>query len=1025
MKSNEFTPGGPERSVERTPVSMHGDGDTMPRAMESLRQVDDPLDKQLVKRALFPRRATPVQIGRFQVLGLIGRGGMGVVYAAYDGVLDRKVAVKVLLGEAVRDMTTSRTRLMREAQAMARLSHPNIVTVHEVGQDHGQVFVAMEFVRGVTLDAWIEQGRPWRDVVATFVRAGRGLEAAHRAGLVHRDFKPANVMVGEDGGVKVLDFGLARATDDRTPGEPELPGHIAPASSHLAPITRTGAVLGTPAYMALEAHRGESSTAASDQFSFCVSLYQGLYGRSPFDTTSMATLLADLRRGRVAPPPVGTPVPARIFRALRRGLALAPAERFPSMTELLSALERDPGATYRRAAALVVTAAATAFAGFHAAGSGEPAVQLCPDAEAELAGVWDAARAANVRDALAALRTPAAAEAIANALPRIDRYAAAWIEMRNEACRAHTEARQSTPLFDQRTACLDQRRASLDALAAALTQVDAASLDSVIKAISGLPPLSRCADATALTEQLPPPTDSRLRLHVQAHRETLARAQVLEDAGQYPLGRVLVEDVLEDSTALTHEPLRAEALLRAGSLAMESGDHAAAERHYADALLAALGCGHAAVAAVASSKQIYLRAVPLNQLQQARAEVPLATALNHRVEHDVDLYAEFLNNLGVVHATASELATARSRWEEAVALRERHGRAETPRALDTLSNLGWLARAEHRDEDMAAIYRRLLAVSGPLLGPHHASHMRYEWLLANSQWRLGRPRQALAQLGQIVQRFDRLSNSYLRGMILRDLGMIEIDEGDLAAAREHLEQAMTAVPEVSEAHDAVLAERMRLFAAEGDGPAMEREHQRAMARLPAQPDPLDRRLHFLRFAHARSLAALGRTAEALAPLEQMLAALAGTERTIDAAEAASLLGELRLELGLLDEAEEDLRRALAELERAALTRSLLLAGNLTALAELALARGRFEEAAGFAAQSLAIYDAVAEPDHSPAARARFAHARALTADAAVAPAEARALAEAALEALRVKARAADVRRVAAWLAAHTKSVSGP
>jgi tetratricopeptide (TPR) repeat protein len=422
---------------------------------------------------------------------------------------------------------------------------------------------------------------------------------------------------------------------------------------------------------------------------------------------------------------------------------------------------------------------------------------------------------------------------------------------------------------------------------------------------------------------------------------------------------------------------------------------------------------------------MYLRAVPLNQLQQARAGVPTATALNHRVEHDVDLYAEFLNNLGVVHATASELAVARRHWEEAVALRERHGRAETPRGLDTLSNLGWLARAERRDEDMAAIYGRLVAVSEPLLGPHHASHLRYEWLLANSEWRLGRPRQALARLKRIVQRFDRLTNSYLRGMILHDLGMIEIDEGDLAAAREHLEQAMAAVPEVSEAHDAVLAERMRLFAAEGDGPAMEREHQRAMARLPAQPDPLGRRLQFIRFAHARSLAALGRTAGALAPLEQMLTALAGAGRTVDAAEVESLLGELRLELGLLDEAEKDLRSALADLERAAPPRSLLLAGNLTVLAELALARGRFEEAAGSAAQALAIYDALSEPDHSPAARARFARARALTADATVAPAEARALAEAALAALSVKARAADVTRVAGWLEAHRKSVSGP
>lgn len=395
------------------------------------------------------------------------------------------------------------------------------------------------------------------------------------------------------------------------------------------------------------------------------------------------------------------------------------------------------------------------------------------------------------------------------------------------------------------------------------------------------------------------------------------RAKVREDAAQYPLGRVLVEEVLADSTALAYEPLRAEALLRAGCLAMESGDHPTAERHYNDALLAAVGSGHATVAAVASSKQLFLRASPLSQLQQARAQVPLATALNHRVEHDVDLYAEFLINLGVVHAVASELPVARRHWEEAVALRERHHRGETLAGLNTLSNLGWLARAERRDEDMAAIYERIVAISEPLLGPHHADHLRYEWMLANSQWRLGRPRQALARLGQIVQCFDHLGNAHTRGTILHDLGMIEIDEGDLVAARTHLEQALAAVPESSEVHDTVLVERST-----------------------APP------------------------------------------------------------------------------------RSLLLVGNLTALAELALARGRFDAAAGSAAQALAVYDDVSEPDHTPAARARFAMARALAADAPVAPANARALAEEALAAFRAKSRAADVRRVTAWLAAHPKSVSG-
>jgi tetratricopeptide (TPR) repeat protein len=259
-------------------------------------------------------------------------------------------------------------------------------------------------------------------------------------------------------------------------------------------------------------------------------------------------------------------------------------------------------------------------------------------------------------------------------------------------------------------------------------------------------------------------------------------------------------------------------------------------------------------------------------------------------------------------------------------------------------------------------------------------------------------------------------------MVLHDAARIEIDEGLLADVRTHLEQALAIAPESSEAHDALLVERMRLLAAEGDGAAMEAEHQRALARLPAAPDP---REQVLLFAYARSLVALGRTAEALAPLEQMRAALTGAGQVLDAAEIATLLGELRTELGQLDEAEGDLRDALAELDRLAPPRSLLLAGNLVAQAELALARGRFPEATGFAEQALAIFDAVAEPDHVPAARARFAHARAVTGEASVAPEEARDLAEQALAAFRAKSRTAAVTRVATWLDEHSKSVSGP
>jgi len=294
-----------------------GRGDPLPAP-----DADDRRDRELVKARLFRSRGGPVQIGRFTVLARLGEGGMGVVYTAYDDQLGRKVAVKLLRGDGRHDLV-ARARLLREAQAMARLSHANIVAVHEVGAtEDQQVFIAMEFVRGETLDAWLKgQVHGWREILGEFIAAGRGLAAAHRAGLIHRDFKPHNVIVGEDGIVKVLDFGLARASERAEDAADRVEAPAAKERLLDVALTHAGAVMGTPAYMAPEQHEGRPATARSDQFSFCVSLYEGLYGRHPFDCTSLGSLLSDVAAGRVRPPPPGTRVPPWLHRVVLRGLS--------------------------------------------------------------------------------------------------------------------------------------------------------------------------------------------------------------------------------------------------------------------------------------------------------------------------------------------------------------------------------------------------------------------------------------------------------------------------------------------------------------------------------------------------------------------------------------------------------------------------------------------------------------------------------------------------------------------------------
>ena len=291
-----------------------------------------------LRQAMFGVPAEPVRLGRFVLLETLGVGGMGVVYAANDPLLGRRIALKVVKPDP-ETTASDQTRLLREAQAMARLSHPNVVQIHEVGVWEERVFIAMELVEGQTLAAWLQAStRSWRDIVATFIEAGKGLQGAHRVGVVHRDFKPENVLCGADGRVRVTDFGLARG-ELETERDPlgHAPGD-ALAGLAAASLTTSGAIAGTPAYMAPELFLGRPATAASDQFSFCVALYHSLYGVRPFAGADRGALMQAVTGGELELP-ARSRIPRRIHRALVRGLATAPAERFPSMAALLAAIE--------------------------------------------------------------------------------------------------------------------------------------------------------------------------------------------------------------------------------------------------------------------------------------------------------------------------------------------------------------------------------------------------------------------------------------------------------------------------------------------------------------------------------------------------------------------------------------------------------------------------------------------------------------------------------------------------------------
>jgi len=525
--------------------------------------------------------------GRYLVLERLGSGGMGVVYAAYDPELDRKVAIKILRPEAVQDQS----RLRREAQAMARLQHPNVIGIHDAGMEEGRAFVAMELVDGTTLAHWLDdEGRSWRDIVDIFVHAGRGLVAAHAIGLIHRDFKPANVLVGRDGRVRVGDFGLARAVDaaGRASEAAELAAAAATPPALAETITRTGSVVGTPTYMSPEQLAGAATDAKSDQFSFCVALYRALYRERPFAGDDVASLSAEMTRGRVPTPPKDSRVPSWVRDAVLRGLSIDPERRWPSMESLLHALGRDPARVRRRrvqAIAGVLVVAALVL--------GVRAVQqrqsmVCRGAERRLAGVWDDGRKQAVHAAFAATGKSYAEGAFASVARVLDRYAADWAAMHTDACEAtRLRGSQSEELMDLRMECLDARLQDVKAQVELFSSADATLAMKAPQIAASLPALAQCADVAALRAPVRPPADAGTRARVDAVRAKLAQAKAQSRSLATKRGLEIATPAVSEARALKYRPLEAEALVTLGTLQQQAGDTKTAKQTLEEGLLAA------------------------------------------------------------------------------------------------------------------------------------------------------------------------------------------------------------------------------------------------------------------------------------------------------------------------------------------------------------------------------------------------------------------------------------------------------
>jgi tetratricopeptide (TPR) repeat protein/tRNA A-37 threonylcarbamoyl transferase component Bud32 len=717
-----------ERS--RADIDGHIDGCGACRALLAAASAD-PLAHALTEA---PRPRGSV-LARYLILEVVGAGASGVVYAAYDPELGRKVAIKVLRPTGDGDEAARRGRTMREAQAMARLSHGNVVSIYDVGAVDDKVFVVMELIDGITLRRWnAAASRSWREVVSVFLLAGRGLAAAHDAGLVHRDFKPDNVLIADDGRVLVTDFGLARAADPAARGDDQ----IASAAPSTGMLTRNGPTAGTPAYMAPEQLAGEPIDARSDLFGFCVALYEALYQQRPFAGESLNAIEQQIRDGQVQAPPRRSRVPVWIHRILLRGLRARPEERPASMSVLLDALGHDPARRRRTLYLALVLTAIAGVGGLFAWRWQSEQRQICKGGARQLAAVWGPARRDQVRQAFLTLAQVGAEQAFAATARGLDEYGETWRQAHAETCEAtHVRREQSAEMLDLRMACLDERLSQLRALTELLVHADGTLVRRAAAASRSLESTGTCAAQLLLRAGARLPENAGDRARYAALETQLAAVKALDYSGRFADEVAAASEAREAARRAGWKALSAEASFYLGLAESQLGHLDRSDPLLLEAATQAQAAARDDIAALAFA-YAGMDLAQEKRFPEAHLLIDLSAAAIERLGGREDLKAFMLGRKASALTAEYRAAEAAPAYEEAIAIEQR---VSGPRSLRLASLWVGMARTltnlNRNDEALAAV-RRGTRIYLELFGPDYP-------LLAT----------ALLQEGHVLRQLDR------------------------------------------------------------------------------------------------------------------------------------------------------------------------------------------------------------------------------------------------------------------------------